>query len=61
MRTEELIERIREEANDPEGGRAVCYLALLLCKKVEELMRGEYICVRCGLRKDSEFESEADF
>ena len=29
--------------------------------KVAELMRGEYICKKCGLRKDSEPEIVGDF
>jgi hypothetical protein len=28
---------------------------------IEQLRRGEFICIKCGLRKDSDHECQADF
>ena len=41
-----------------QGWRVVC---MLLAEEVRKLRKGEFICKRCGLRKDSEHEAEHDF
>jgi len=32
-----------------------------LAREIEKLRKGEYICRRCGLRKDGEHDSKPDF
>lgn len=36
-------------------------VAKVLSDEVLRLMRGEYICRKCGLRKDSEHDGKPDF
>ena len=43
---------------DSQGWRVVC---MLLAEEVRKLRRGEFICNKCGLRKDGEHEIKADF
>jgi len=38
---------------DSQGWRVVC---MLLAEEVKTLRKGEYICRKCGLRKDDEHE-----
>jgi hypothetical protein len=38
---------------DSQGWRVVC---ILLADEVRNLQRGEFICRKCGLRKDDEHE-----
>lgn len=37
------------------------YLCLGMANHIDQLQRGEYICKRCGLRKDSEPSEEPTF
>lgn len=41
-----------------QGWRVVC---MLLAEEVRRLRRGEFICQKCGLRKDSEHSTNHDF
>lgn len=41
-----------------QGWRVVC---MLLAEEVRKLRRGEFICRRCGLRKDNEHDGKANF
>lgn len=43
---------------DSRGWRVVC---MLLAEEVRRLQRGEFICHKCGLRKDSEHSASHDF
>ena len=43
---------------DSQGVRIVC---MLLAKTVHEQRRGEFICKKCGLRKDGEHDSAHEF
>ena len=43
---------------DSQGWRVVC---MLLAEELRELRKGEFVCKRCGLRKDSEHETKHDF
>lgn len=40
------------------GWRVVC---MLLANEVRKLRRGEFVCQKCGIRKDAEHEARADF
>lgn len=48
-----------------DAGRNRVYTAEEVCdelrKRVAELERGEYICRKCGLRKDADKAEDADF
>lgn len=37
------------------------WLALGMATEIEKLRKGEFICQRCGLRKDGEHDSNPDF
>ena len=37
------------------------WLCLRMANEIEKLRRGEYICQRCGIRKDGEHEQQPDF
>lgn len=37
------------------------YLALGMASEIEKLRKGEFICRRCGIRKNSESNAKADF
>lgn len=37
------------------------WLALGMASEIEKLRKGEFICQRCGLRKDGEHDSTHDF
>jgi len=41
-----------------QGWRVVC---MLLAEEVRRLRRGEFVCQKCGLRKDSEHSTTHDF
>jgi len=43
---------------DSQGWRVVC---MLLAEEVRRLRRGEFICQRCGIRKDGEQEVKGEF
>lgn len=45
--------------SDPPNGDAPALLRL--AGEVRRLQRGEFICQKCGLRKDSEHEAAHDF
>ena len=72
MATTEEVERLMKRCQIGVSGRvaldtahdimAECYGALgALVQERERLLRGEYICKRCGLRKDSERSTNHDF
>jgi hypothetical protein len=72
MATTEEVERLMKRCQIGVGGRnaldtahdimAECYGTLgALVQERDRLLRGEYICKRCGLRKDSEHAVEHDF
>ena len=37
------------------------WLALGMATEIEKLRKGEFICQRCGLRKDGEHDEKPDF
>jgi len=37
------------------------YLCLGMANYIDKLKRGEFVCTKCGLRKDAESTSEHDF
>lgn len=37
------------------------WLALGMATEIEKLRKGEFICQRCGIRKDSENDGKPDF
>lgn len=37
------------------------YLALGMATEIEKLRKGEFICLSCGIRKNSESNAKADF
>ena len=66
------VERLMKRCQIGVGGRnaldtahdimAECYSTLgALVQERDRLLRGEYICKRCGLRKDSERSTNHDF
>lgn len=68
----EAVERLMKRCQIGVGGRnalddahaimAECYGALgALVRERDELLRGEFICRRCYLRKDSEPHGNPDF
>ena len=70
--TTEDVERLMKRCQIGVGGRnaldtahdimAECYGTLgALVQERDSLLRGEYICKRCGLRKDSERSTNHDF
>lgn len=70
--TTEAVERLMKRCQIGVGGRnaldtahdimAECYGTLgALVQERDSLLRGEYICKRCGLRKDSERSTNHDF
>lgn len=70
--TTEAVERLMRRCQIGVGGRnaldtahnimAECYGTLgALVQERDRLLRGEYICKRCGLRKDSERSTNHDF
>jgi len=72
MATTEEVERLMKRCQIGVGGRnaidtahdimAECYGTLgALVQERDGLLRGEYICKRCGLRKDSERSTNHDF
>ena len=72
MATTEEVERLMKRCQIGVGGRgaldtahdimAECYGTLgALVQERDRLLRGEYICKRCGLRKDSERVDEVWF
>jgi hypothetical protein len=72
MVTTEEVERLMKRCQIGVGGRnaldtahdimAECYGMLgALVQERDRLLRGEYICKRCGLRKDSERSTNHDF
>lgn len=72
MATTEEVERLMKRCQIGVGGRnaldmahdimAECYGTLgALVQERDMLLRGEYICKRCGLRKDSERSTNHDF
>lgn len=72
MTDEELIKRASDQATEIAALRkrvAVCshvlvqyaYTVVALRQRVAELERGEYICRKCGLRKDADKAEDADF
>lgn len=53
--------RVFEQDHEPDGWPAVKMRQIsALCDEIESLRRGEFICQRCGLRKDGE-SAPADF
>mgnify|MGYP000856247808 FL=1 len=72
MATTEEVERLMKRCQIGVGGRgaldvahdimAECYGTMgALVQERDRLLRGEYICKRCGLRKDSERSTNHDF
>lgn len=72
MATTEEVKRLMKRCQIGAGGRnaldtahdimAECYGTLgALVQERDRLLRGEYICKRCGLRKDSERSTNHDF
>jgi len=72
MATTEEVERLMKRGQIGVGGRgaldtahdimAECYGTLgALVQERDSLLRGEYICKRCGLRKDSDRSTNHDF
>ena len=72
MATTEEVERLMKRCQIGVGGRnaldtahdimAECYGTLgALVQERDRLLRGEYICKRCGLRKNSERSTDHDF
>ena len=70
--TTEAVERLMKQCQIGVSGRnaldeahdimAACYGTLgALVQERDRLLRGEYICKRCGLRKDSERSTSHDF
>ena len=66
------VEALMKRCQNGAGGRnaldeahaiiAECYGVLgALVQQRDQLLRGEYICKKCGLRKDSEHQSTYDF
>lgn len=41
-----------------QGWRVVC---MLLAEEVRKLRKGEFICHKCGIRKDGEHDCEPEF
>lgn len=44
-----------------EAGPACVDLIQRLAQRIKELERGEYICRKCGLRKDAEHDEPVEF
>ena len=72
MATTEEVERLMKRCQIGVGGRgaldkahdimADCYGTLgALVQERDRLLRGEYICKRCGLRKNSEWGTDHEF
>ena len=72
MATTEKVERLMKRCQIGVGGpgaldtahdiMAECYGTLgALVQERDSLLRGEYICKRCGLRKDSDWSANHDF
>lgn len=72
MATTEEVERLMKRCQIGVGGRnaldtahdimAECYGTLgALAQERDRLLRGEYICKRCGLRNGSERSTNHDF
>jgi len=50
-----------ERENPPTNPRTLKGAALVLADEVLRLRRGEFICKKCGLRKDSDQETKHEF
>lgn len=37
------------------------WLALGMATEIEKLRKGEFICIKCGIRKDGEHDGKPDF
>lgn len=54
-RHRELIDAIGTRINESQSIYDLCAEVLRLQEEIERLKRGEFICQKCGLRKDSEY------
>jgi hypothetical protein len=70
--TTKVVEALMKRCQNGAGGRnalddahgiiAECYGALgALVQERDQLLRGEFICKKCGLRKNSEHQNEHNF
>ena len=58
----DTIEALRAKVEGLSKERAECYGTIgALVQERDRLLRGEFICKRCGLRKDSEQSTDHEF